>query len=173
MTVSATEGVTSPFSTTPASSATSAGSGTGSLGDQNTFLQLMVAQMQYQDPMNPTDSSQFLSQTAQFTSLEKMQDVADQTALLAQSQMAFGATSMIGKTVRWTDDSGTEQTGTVGGTTFLSTGPVLSVNGTAVPLTSITSVGDAATLPATSPTGDASTPVGTPPDGFGYPTTTA
>ena len=46
------------------------------------FLQLLVAQMRYQDPMNPTDSSQFLSQSAQFTALEKMQDVADQTAQL-------------------------------------------------------------------------------------------
>ena len=46
------------------------------------FLNLMVAQLRYQDPMNPTDSGQFLAQTAQFTALEKMQDVADQTAAL-------------------------------------------------------------------------------------------
>ena len=44
------------------------------------FLNLMVAQLRYQDPMNPADSGEFLAQNAQFTALEKMQDVADQTA---------------------------------------------------------------------------------------------
>ena len=75
MTVSPTESVIGPFST-PNDPA--AATNTSSLGDENTFLQLMVAQMKYQDPMNPTDSSQFLSQTAQFTALEKMTSVADQ-----------------------------------------------------------------------------------------------
>ena len=142
MTVSATEGVTSPFTTSTGSSATT---NTSSLGDQNTFLQLMVAQMKYQDPMNPTDSSQFLSQTAQFTALEKMTSVADQMSSLVQSQMAFGAGAMIGQSVHWTDDSGMPQSGTVTGASFLSTGPTLTINGTSVPLTSVTSVGDTAT----------------------------
>ena len=51
----------------------------------------MVAQLRYQDPMNPTDSSEFLAQSAQFTALEKMQDVADQTGALLGTQIAFGA----------------------------------------------------------------------------------
>jgi flagellar basal-body rod modification protein FlgD len=139
MSVSATEGVTSPFTTPTDQSATS---GTNSLGDQNTFLQLMVAQMKYQDPMNPTDSSQFLSQTAQFTALEKMTSVADQMSSLVQSQMAFGAGAMIGKSVQWTDDNGATQSGTVTGASFLTTGPTLTINGSSVPLTSVTSVGD-------------------------------
>ena len=47
------------------------------------FLNLMVAQLRYQDPLNPADSGEFLAQSAQFTSLEKMQDMVDQsTALL-------------------------------------------------------------------------------------------
>ena len=37
------------------------------------FLNLLVAQLRYQDPMNPADSGEFLAQSAQFTSLEKMQ----------------------------------------------------------------------------------------------------
>lgn len=138
MTVSATEGVTGPFSTPISAAATS---NTSSLGDQNTFLQLMVAQMKYQDPMNPTDSSQFLSQTAQFTALEKMTSVADQMSALVQSQMAFGAGAMIGQNVHWTDDSGATQSGTVTGASFLSTGPTLTIDGASVPLTSVTSVG--------------------------------
>ena len=44
----------------------------------------MVAQLRYQDPLNPADSGEFLAQIAQFTALEKMQDVADQTAAAAR-----------------------------------------------------------------------------------------
>ncbi len=61
------------------------GSGAGSAGPpaqvtKNMFLQLLVAQLKYQDPLNPTDSTQFLTQLAQFQQLEQgmnlQQDVA-------------------------------------------------------------------------------------------------
>jgi flagellar basal-body rod modification protein FlgD len=39
--------------------------------DQTMFLQLLVAQLQNQDPLNPTDSSQFVTQLAQFQQLEQ------------------------------------------------------------------------------------------------------
>lgn len=38
---------------------------------QNMFLQLLVAQLQNQDPLSPTDSSQFVSQLAQYQQLEQ------------------------------------------------------------------------------------------------------
>jgi len=37
--------------------------------DYNTFLQLMIAEMKFQDPTNPTDTSQYMSQFAQFSSV--------------------------------------------------------------------------------------------------------
>jgi len=39
---------------------------------ENEFLQLLVAQIQYQDPTNPTDSTAFVTQLAQFSSLEQL-----------------------------------------------------------------------------------------------------
>ena len=39
--------------------------------DKNTFLKLLVAQLKYQDPLNPADGVQFVTQLAQFTSLEQ------------------------------------------------------------------------------------------------------
>jgi flagellar basal-body rod modification protein FlgD len=42
------------------------------LANENTFLQLLVAQIKNQDPLNPTDSVQFLSQLAQFSQLEQL-----------------------------------------------------------------------------------------------------
>lgn len=112
--------------------------------DKNTFLKLLAAQLRYQDPMNPTDSSQFLSQTAQFTSLEKMQDVANQTALLVSTQMAFGASSLVGRQVTYTLADGTEGEGLVNGVNFGVDGPVLNVGGVDVPIFQVQSVMDSA-----------------------------
>ena len=40
--------------------------------NENQFLQLLVAQIQHQDPTNPTDSTTFVTQLAQFSSLEQL-----------------------------------------------------------------------------------------------------
>ncbi len=44
--------------------------------DKNAFLQLLVAQMQYQDPLNPGDSTQYMSQLAQYSSLEATMNIS-------------------------------------------------------------------------------------------------
>jgi flagellar basal-body rod modification protein FlgD len=43
-----------------------------SLANETTFLQLMVAQLKNQDPLQPTDGTQFLGQLAQFSQLEQL-----------------------------------------------------------------------------------------------------
>jgi flagellar basal-body rod modification protein FlgD len=53
---------------------------TSSLTDENTFLTLLVTQLKNQDPMNPADSTQFVTQLAQFTALEQMTKVSQNTA---------------------------------------------------------------------------------------------
>jgi flagellar basal-body rod modification protein FlgD len=45
---------------------------TSAAQSQNMFLQLLVSQIQNQDPLNPTDSTQFVSQLAQFSELEQV-----------------------------------------------------------------------------------------------------
>jgi flagellar basal-body rod modification protein FlgD len=149
MSVSAIEPTTGLLaSITSGASATAA----NQLG-KDTFLELLVAQLRYQDPMNPTDSAEFLAQSAQFTALEKMQSVADQTAALVAAQMAFGASSLVGRTVTWpTDAAGTTATGVVQAVRFDATGPVLVVDGADVALTSVTSVTTGTTTPGTNTT---------------------
>ena len=90
--------------------------------------------------MNPTDSSQFLTQTAQFNALEQMQAVATQTASLLSSSTAFGATNLIGKNVTYTQADGSTASGTVGGVSYSADGPVLSIGGADVQLSQIQSV---------------------------------
>ena len=46
-----------------------------SVPTEQTFLQLLVAQLQNQDPLNPTDGTQFLSQLTQISSLEQLLEI--------------------------------------------------------------------------------------------------
>lgn len=61
-------------------SAALASSGTEKLANTETFLQLLVAQIRNQDPMNPSDGTQFLTQLAQFSELEQMIGVKNEVA---------------------------------------------------------------------------------------------
>lgn len=151
MSISATEPVagTNPFLAGTPSAAT------GAAEDKQMFLELMVAQLRYQDPLNPADSGEFLAQSAQFTALEKMQDVADRTGALLGAQMAFGAGAMVGRHVSWADADGVTRTGTIDSVTFGAEGPVFDIGGTEVPLALITTV-------TAQPASDATT--GTTPD---------
>jgi flagellar basal-body rod modification protein FlgD len=108
--------------------------------DKDMFLKLMVTQLKNQDPMNPTDSSQFLAQTAQFTSLEKLGQVAEQSAQALSAQMAFGASSLVGRTVTYTGSDGAEVTGSVSSVRFTATGPVLAVGNVEIPLDKVVTV---------------------------------
>ncbi len=60
--------------------------------DKNAFLNLLVTQMKYQDPLNPTDDKQFMAQMAQFSSLEQMQNLTKS----ANQQQGY---ALIGKTI--------------------------------------------------------------------------
>ena len=54
------------------SSSSSTSTGTSALGNEQVFLQLLVAQIQNQDPLNPMDSTTFMTQLAQFSDLEQL-----------------------------------------------------------------------------------------------------
>lgn len=88
-----------------------------SIMGKDDFLKLLVAQLQNQDPTSPMDSSQFVSQMADFTSLEQTQNMANAINQLVQTQSDNSLASesdMIGKTITWTqtatDDSGQSTT---------------------------------------------------------------
>jgi flagellar basal-body rod modification protein FlgD len=72
--------------TTPAASSAPADPAS-KLANEQTFLQLLVAQIKNQNPLNPTDSVQFVSQLAQFSQLEQTIAVRqDADAIRAQLQ---------------------------------------------------------------------------------------
>ena len=77
------------------------------------FLQLLVAQMRYQDPSSPMDSSQMMAQTATFTQVGKLEELATQNAAMLVLQEASTAGAMVGRTATYTDSDGSKVTGKI------------------------------------------------------------
>jgi flagellar basal-body rod modification protein FlgD len=71
----------------------------GSNVNSDQFLKLLVTQLQNQDPLNPLSNEDFLSQLAQFQSLEETMQTADNTKNLLLGQQLAAASNLIGKTV--------------------------------------------------------------------------
>jgi flagellar basal-body rod modification protein FlgD len=83
-------------------SATTSQLGGQTLGKQD-FLRLLITQLQHQDPLNPMDQNQFLSQTAQFSSLEQLQNINQALSDLAVATSSTGvaqAATLLGKTAK-------------------------------------------------------------------------
>ena len=93
---------TSP-TTTPPTQAAPASTGTNESNqlNENTFLQLLVAQMKYQDPLSPTDSTQFLTQTAQFTEVSTLQQIEQDQQSIQHTNELLAASGMVGRGVTY------------------------------------------------------------------------
>ncbi len=130
-------GVTSPSAPPPATSATTTGSTavTASI-DFNSFLQMMIAEMKNQDPTNPSDPTQYLTQIAQFSNVQ--QGILTNTKLdsMLTTSSLTQAESIIGKTVSSADGttSGTVTsvalTGGGNATATLADGSTLTLDST-------------------------------------------
>ena len=112
--------------------------GTGSLG-QSDFLKLLVTQLQNQNPLDPVKDTEFISQLAQFSSLQGIQTLNasfDQTLKL---QQLTGGADLIGRTVRFTTN-GSASSGQVAGLQVQDGKVLLQVGGSSVPLDSVSGV---------------------------------
>ena len=107
---------------------------------QDAFLKLLVAQLKYQDPSNPADGTQFLAQTAQFTQVEKLGQLAQDQANLLKAQQMINASGMVGRTITYPGPDGADVTGVVSSATFTGSTPTLRVGNTDVPLSSVKEV---------------------------------
>jgi flagellar basal-body rod modification protein FlgD len=137
--------MTAPVSGTTGTQATYTATGSVNRDDQmdkDTFLKLLVAQMRYQDPSNPTDPTQFMSQTAAFTQVEKLEELTKQNTSMLTLQRSLSAGAMVGQTVSYTDDSGVKQTGVVTSVVLGDddTEATATIGGKSIPMGRITEV---------------------------------
>ena len=99
------------------------------------FLQLLVTEMQYQDPLQPTDNSEYVKELATFSQVEALNSVSDKMSELQ-------ASALVGNFVTLTDENGNEIKGCVDYVTTDSSSLKVSVEGNLYDVDSITSVQD-------------------------------
>lgn len=113
--------------------------------DKDAFLQLLVAQMKYQDPLEPTSNTEYISQFATFSELEQMQN-------MSASMDLFRASSLVGQTVllKVTDSMGrtTNVQGNVDYVVYEKNKAYLSVNGDLYSMDDLDTVADPTYLDA-------------------------
>ncbi|MDD7763165.1 MAG: flagellar hook capping FlgD N-terminal domain-containing protein [Selenomonadales bacterium] len=111
-------------------------SATNSTLGKDAFLQLLVTQMRYQDPLDPQDNSEYLSQLAQFSALEQMTNVAEGLTNVSTlvdnintSVLVGQLSNMIGQPVQWqVESTTTDENGNTSKTTTTYEGKVKGIS---------------------------------------------
>jgi len=121
--------------------------------DKDSFMKLLVTQLQNQDPLEPTQNQEFVAQLATFSSLEQLEELNDNTvAMIALNQsnallsQLTQSSALIGKSVSWTDpQTGQTATGSVDSVRIIDGLAVLQVGDLEIPLAAVTEVFEGAT----------------------------
>ncbi len=108
--------------------------------DKESFLQLLVAQMKYQDPLQPTENTEYISQFAQFSELEQMQNMSGSMDL----QRASGLVGQYAVMEHMNDATGAATTveGKVDSVTFENNKAYLNIGGASYPIDELKNVMD-------------------------------
>ncbi|MDP6232086.1 MAG: flagellar hook capping FlgD N-terminal domain-containing protein [Nitrospinaceae bacterium] len=97
--------------------------------DQDDFLKLLITQFSTQDPLDPVTDTAFISQMAEFTSLENAKETQSEISQLRQQNANQEAISMIGKQVDLVVGEDVNISGNVSEVLIDTDGPQLVVNG--------------------------------------------
>ena len=128
-----------PGTASTAATATRTATGESAMGP-DAFMKLLVAQLKYQNPLEPTDSAQFMAQTAQFTVVEKLDALTKTNAELLSTNRALGASSLLGQSVVSAGPDGADVVAKVTGVRFDVACPVLLTGDTEVSLAAVKEV---------------------------------
>lgn len=109
--------------TSSSSSSSSANSG---INEQD-FIQLFVSELQFQDPTQPLDNSQFLTQLAQFVSIEQQSQEVSGIGNLVTLSTQTQPLDLLSHSVQVSNTDGSTTTGQVTGVNYGSSGVTLTV----------------------------------------------
>jgi flagellar basal-body rod modification protein FlgD len=115
------EAIGSQLNTTDPSSLPNSG-----INEQD-FIQLFVSELQYQDPMEPLDNSQFLTQLAQFVGIEQQSEEVTGINNLATLDSSDQTIGLLSHTVQVSNADGSTTTGKVTGIQYSTNGVQLTV----------------------------------------------
>lgn len=90
------------------------------------LLEIILTQLTYQDPLDPLDNFEFVSQLAQFTQIQLTQDMSDNIELLVSAQSTDQATLLLGREIDVAAGS-TALSGTVTAISFEEGTPLITI----------------------------------------------
>jgi flagellar basal-body rod modification protein FlgD len=132
---------TAPIGST-AGAATQGGTNNDALRglDMDQFLELMIAELQNQDPLNPMDNAQILQQISQIREIGATSKLSDTLDAVLLGQNLSSASGMIGRTIKALTDDGHQAQGEVERVTLADGQVRLHVGGQAVRLTNVSEI---------------------------------
>lgn len=125
MSTGSVTGSSSSGSTAQTNSSTSGDALTNLTPDD--FLQMLIKQLQMQDPMNPTDSDQILQQISEIDNIEATTNLSSSLNTVSSDQSFQAAAALIGAQVQGIDASGNPVSGTVSAASFSNGAASLTV----------------------------------------------
>jgi flagellar basal-body rod modification protein FlgD len=106
----------------------------------NDFLTLMITELQNQDPLNPTDESEIMAQTASLSQITASTQLTSTLDSMQISQNLQGAASLIGASITGLDAKGNSVSGTVSSVTVSGGEAQLQVGSSEVSLSNVETI---------------------------------
>jgi flagellar basal-body rod modification protein FlgD len=128
--------------TTQNSSSSASAAASNALGslNLNDFLNMLLTELQNQDPLDPMDSTTMLTQIGQITQVGATQNLTTTLNSLLLGTGLNSASAMIGKTISGLADDGTQVNGVVSGVTVTNGTPELNVGSESVQLGNVSGI---------------------------------
>lgn len=137
------DGITGTVSTSVPATSTSATRTPKQEMDSQMFMQLLVKQLQNQDPSSPMDTNAMIGQTTQLAMMEQVTNNTTTGNENFSLQMRISAANLVGRQVSYTDAAtGKSVTGTASAVSFAGSVPTVTVGGKDIDLDSISGVVD-------------------------------
>jgi flagellar basal-body rod modification protein FlgD len=129
-------------STDKTSSTTKASTATSTTKDTSgQFMSLLLAQLTNQNPLEPMDDTQMVSQMVSMNSLEELQKISKAMTTMSQTNQFLSASSLMDKTVTYLDGDNAEVSGKVSGVTMGKDDIFLTIGDVPVAMSKLVSVG--------------------------------
>lgn len=109
--------------------------------DENDFFMLLATQLRHQDPLSPMENTEYVSQLAQFSSLEAVKSLSRAFALFTRGQALAQASALLGKQVEGLHPHrGQVVRGTVSAVRLKDDTVMVQIGGMEIPLTNVAQV---------------------------------
>jgi len=150
MTTALNNGFTSTSGATSASNTTSTSNSSLNSLTSSDFLQLMITQLQQQDPLDPTDSNQMLSQISEISQLQSSTQMQQSLSSLTLQQSIGAGGNLVGKSITGLPTTGsTPVTGNVTNVQVINQAVYLGLdNGATVAMSNVTQINNTASSPS-------------------------